>query len=248
MTRKMSLIISSISLLVTLTLLIVTMYSWYTNNKYVSASGLVSTSKDDPFLYSLEYYSKNSYIEFNDDSLSLSNIYPSDVFYFRVKVSKKNSEESSNYNFNIQLSNIVSDLDSKLSASYSNSTYIVSYDEVPLYTSTTDAISITNSSTNEEKTLYTITKSDSTYTLSLADYKIEDVFKLYVDVDINSDLNQDNAKTLSSKESITCTNNYLYFAIEFNENASLVNDNSNCYMYQILTIKSININAIVKEN
>ena len=54
MKRKINMIISLVSLSVTLCLLIVTMFAWYTSNKNVSANGIMGSSEGDNYFLKLQ--------------------------------------------------------------------------------------------------------------------------------------------------------------------------------------------------
>lgn len=242
-----SLISSIISLVVTCGLLIVCLFAWYTNNKNVSANGIVGSTADSDYSFSLEIYQNDHYSEINSKKI-LGDLNPDDVFYFRIKVSKKSKDPKANLNFNIKFSNVESNLTNSLVVNNGYVSYNV-YGEkkVNLYEIKDNKVTIGT----ENKVLYNIENSS----ISLASYKIEDVFKVYPDlIKSNDSFTTDNNKPgLASTEinvkTIEESNSYYcYFALEFNSEASLVTidgiKSSNAYMFQELIIKSIDIREV----
>lgn len=241
-----SLISSIISLVVTCGLLIVCLFAWYTNNKNVSASGIVGSTADSDYSFSLEMYQNDEYSEITE-KIKLGNLNPGDVFYFRIKVSNKSKDPKADLNFNIKFSNVKSKLIDKLVVNDGYVSYNVSGEKkVNLYEIKENKVTIGA----ENKVLYNIENSS----ISLASYKIEDAFKVYPDLKSNDSFTTDNNKPgLASTEinvkTIEETNSYYcYFALEFNSEASLVTidgtESSNAYMFQELIIKSIDIREV----
>lgn len=239
-----SLISSIISLVVTCGLLIVCLFAWYTNNKNVSASGIVGSTADSDYSFSLEMYQTDKYMEFNVDKIELSDLNPGDVFYFRIKVTKKSKDPKADLNFNIKFSNVESKLIDNLVVNGDYVSYNASNEKkVNLYEIKENKVTI------ENNVLYSIDNSS----ISLGDYKIENVFRVYPDVKSDSfttDKNKPgltsteiNVKTVEDSESYYC-----YFALEFNSEASLATidgiESSNAYMFQELIIKSIDIREV----
>lgn len=243
-----SLISSIISLVVTCGLLIVCLFAWYTNNKNVSASGIVGSTADSNYSFCLEMYQNDEYSEITE-KIKLGNLNPGDVFYFRIKVSNKSKDPKADLNFNIKFSNVGSKLIDKLVVNDDYVSYNVSdKKKVNLYEIKDNKV-ITDS--KENNVLYSINGDSS---ISLGDYKIEDVFMVYPGVKSSDSFTTDknklgltsteiNVKTIGDNESYYC-----YFALEFNSEASLVTidgiESSNAYMFQELIIKSIDIREV----
>lgn len=242
-----SLISSIISLVVTCGLLIVCLFAWYTNNKNVSASGIVGSTADSDYSFSLEMYQNDEYSEITE-KIELGNLNPGDIFYFRIKVTKKSKDPKADLNFNIKFSNVKSNLIDKLVVNDDYVSYNVSdKKKVNLYEIKDNKV-ITDS--KEKNVLYSINKDSS---ISLGDYKIEDVFMVYPDVKSDDSFTTDQSKPKLTSEievkTIGDTESwYCYFALEFNSEASLVTidgiESSNAYMFQELIIKSIDIREV----
>ena len=242
-----SLISSIISLVVTCGLLIVCLFAWYTNNKIVSASGIVGSTADSDYSFSLEMFQNDKYSEINT-KISLRGLNPGDVFYFRIKVLNKSKDPKADLSFNIKFSNVESNLTNNLVVNNGYVSYNVSSEKkVNLYEIKENKVTIGT----ENKVLYNIENSS----ISLANYKIEDVFRVYPNlIKSNDSFSTDNNKPgLASTEinvkTIEETNSYYcYFVLEFNSEASLVTidgtESSNAYMFQELIIKSIDIREV----
>ena len=212
-------------------------YGWYVANDKVDASGIEATTEDQNMTYTIEYYNGTSYV---NNLNSISNAFPGSVSYFRVKIEGTDLEPN-DYNYEMTISSVSSKITDN-TIKVTNST--VTYDSVKLYDIENNKV------TYASKTLYNV----SGTSLTLCDYKIESVYKLYSNCAYNDTL-PDTANTLTetiniSKDMIKKdTNYYYYFALEFNEEASLVKLNdtlsvSNPYMFQTLVINSIKIERL----
>lgn len=237
-----SLISSIISLVVTCGLLIVCLFAWYVSNKNVSANGIVASSADSDFNFSLEMYKDTGYSEVNTDKIDLGNLNPGDLFYFRIKVSKKNKELTDDLKFNIKFSGVESKIDDEklcvndsfVSYKYDTNKYVNLY-EIEENKVVTDS--------TENNVLYNI---DEENKISLANYKIQDVFVVYSDMKNTDTIDSVSNKKLNEESEISLVDDfYCYFALEFNEDLSLVTidgvESSNAYMFQNLIIKYIDI-------
>lgn len=235
-----SLISSIISLVVTCGLLIVCLFAWYVSNKNVSANGIVASSADSDFNFSLEMYKDTEYSEVNTDKIDLGNLNPGDLFYFRIKVSKKNKELTDDLKFNIKFSGVESKIDDEklcvndsfVSYKYDTNKYVNLY-EIEENKVVTDS--------TENNVLYNI---DEENKISLVNYKIQDAFKVYPNVKKNDSISE--GKLMSENIDVKIIDDfYCYFALEFNEDLSLVTidgvESSNAYMFQNLIIKYIDI-------
>ncbi len=247
MKRKINMIISLVSLSVTLCLLIVTMFAWYTSNKNVSANGIMGSSKGDNYSLKLQrgYYNANNGWNWIDtETLSFSNISPENVFFFRIVMDS--SDENS-------FTAVFKDIDSELQENklVVENGYVClknSSKNIPLYKITED--SKVKIGENNNNTLYSIDENNNIY---LADYKIHNTFYFYsigttepTDNSIEGyDKTQLSASDLSFNFTLNNTSNCYYFALEFNEDKSLETINgvscSNAYLYQKLIIGYISV-------
>ncbi len=250
MKRKINMIISLVSLSVTLCLLIVTMFAWYTSNKNVSANGIMGSSEGDNYSLKLQrgYFdsSNNKWNWIDTETLSFSNISPGNVFFFRIVMdsSDKNSFTA-----------VFKDIDSELQENklIIENGYVClknSSNNIPLYKITDGKVKI---SENNDKTLYSIDGNN----IYLADYKIHNTFYFYsigtTEPTNNSIVAYDKEETkkllsasdLSFNFTLNNTSNCYYFALEFNEDKSLETINgvscSNAYLYQKLIIGYISV-------
>ena len=249
MKRKINMIISLVSLSVTLCLLIVTMFAWYTSNKNVSANGIMGSSEGDNYSLKLQrgYYNANNGWNWIDtETISFSNISPGNVFFFRIVMDS--SDENS-------FTAVFKDIDSEFQENklIIENGYVClknSSKNIPLYKITDDKVKIGE---NNNNTLYSIDGNN----IYLADYKIHNTFYFYsigtTEPTDNSIVAYDKEQTkkllsasdLSFNFTLNNTSNCYYFALEFNEDKSLETINgvlcSNAYLYQKLIIGYISV-------
>lgn len=252
------LIFNIFTLIVTTTLLIVVCLAWYTSNKNVSANGIIASTLGDEYSLKLErrINSDGELIWKDTKNLSFTNLNPGNKFYFRIVI---DSPKDSSFQATISFDNVESELQPnklvvengsicKYVPNQSSSTNSSTINKnVPLYKIENNKVTV---KVNDiDKTLYSIDNNN----ISLADLKIQDVFKFYK-IDENSiDADLSNKTSISLKNvnelyDLTSDSNgkaYLYFVLEFNENASLAlidgKQSSNAYLYQKLIIGSISI-------
>lgn len=234
--KYFKLLSSIIILIVTIFVFLSATYGWYVTNKSADASGIEAKTNDEIMKYSIEVYDGSDYV---NNINTISNAFPGDITYFRIKIVGADlipSDYSYNINFEC-LSSIIADT-IQVSDSY------VTYDSVDLYKIENNKVLI------NDKTLYSINDRE----ISLEDYKIENVYKFYSNVKNGESListNNDLSDTITI-ESTTIKHEedsyYYYFALEFNESASIVTYNdietSNPYMFQKLTINCIKIERL----
>lgn len=212
-------------------------YGWYIANDKVDASGIEARTEDQNMTYTIEYYNGTSYV---NNLNSISNAFPGSVSYFRIKIEGADLKPS-DYNYEMTISSVSSKI-TENTLEVTNTT--VTYDSVKLYDIENNKV------TYASKTLYNV----SGTSLTLGDYKIESVYKLYSNC-ANSDTLPKTSYALTDTLTISKnmikedTNYYYYFALEFNEEASLVQISdtqsvSNPYMFQTLVINSIKIERL----
>ena len=235
--KNMKILMHIIILLSAIILFINVTYGWFVSNKKVNTNGINALTEDQNMTYSIEYYDGTSY---NDSINSISNTFPGSVSYFRIKIVGTDLIPN-DYNYEITMTEVSSKITDN-TIKVTNST--ITYDSVKLYDIENNKV------TYASKTLYNV----SGTTLELVDYKIEDVYKIYPNC-TNSDSLPETSYSLIDKVKIIKnmikeeTNYYYYFALEFNEEDSLVKLNdtlsvSNPYMFQTLVINSIKIERL----
>lgn len=250
MDKKSNFIISLITLSVTICLLIVTIFAWYSSNKNVSATGIMGSSKGDGYTLKLQrgyYDSNNSKWEWIDtEFLSFSNISPGNVFFFRIVMDS--SDENS---FTAVFKDIDSELqENKLVVENGFVCLKNSSKNIPLYEIKDSKVSIV--SNEESKTLYLI---DEYNNITLSDFLIHNTFYFYdfsITEPSNNIIPDGKSGTLLSSLDLTFSfdlngnsSNCYYFALEFNDELSTETINgvecSNAYLYQKLIIGYISV-------
>ncbi|MCR5349879.1 MAG: hypothetical protein K6E20_02700 [Acholeplasmatales bacterium] len=264
MKKYINLIISSVSLLVTTTLLILSMFAWYVVNETAKASGIIAAS--DSIRGSFDFYYWNdtsttneqgvttesgSWVKSNND-LRIKDAWPDDVFYFKIVGSSLDAGQKLTVSF--------SGIDTNLNTDYvtgakNGSNYEVSYSGVVQYTSTTTSIDVDYNGT--DKTLYNLTQNEddnTKYDVNLDEILIQDVFKVYTaptvkTVGTTTDFPASKGTTKVDidgtiyNETITAADNgtkTIYFALSFD---SLGDAIDNFYQFQGLVIKNVQISV-----
>lgn len=263
-------LINIVMLSLTSLLLIITMFSWYVSNKQVSANGITASTAEGNFDLVLE---KGTYDTTHKTwtweptkSLSITNMQPNDVFFFRFKITAKTTG-----NLKVTLSNIKSEaVNSVVKLDIDNKSVLISGVKTYELDSSNNVV-IKNGNTTLG-TLY----SYATGKFSLVDYEIQDTFNYY-----NYGLGTEdfyNPKASTQEESIYYTENisecpndpqdltnitetynisasksYAYFALEFNNTKSevtythidgAVKKDSNLYQAQSLVIATIGVEEV----
>ena len=245
MKKNWNLILSCFSLFVTVFLLVVTIMAWYTSNTIVTATGLVAQAEEDGASYELYYWTKTTKEwVLVDDDISVT-AKPNDVIYFKLVASGLNTTN----NFSARFQGITSVLNEDVvTASHSDSDYTVYYNNVPMYQSKTSTITV------DDSTLYTITETteedETSYSVGLDDYLIEDVFVLYTAPTITGSdaagTDTPAAKGNTKAASLTSeifnykpeeTSAIEYFALSFDSTGD--DEVDNYYQYQGLAIKQL---------
>lgn len=218
---------SIFSLILTALLLITCVMAWYSANEVVRATGVIAATKDEDCTFKLEYYSDSTWNEALE--LNLSNLWPSDVEYFRlICTSTSTSEKTITSKFNGITSFLQPD---KLTISNGN----VVYNTVPMYAIENDAVMV------GADTLYNVIEGE----LTLADYKLEDALNVYY---LGNEFNGGSLTGKIAKkivapifesEVLSTGRSTFYFAIEYADSTD-----NNYYAYQGLSIQSIRINIL----
>ena len=189
MKKSINYILSIISLMVTLLLLVVTMFSWYVTNNQAEAKGLTAVTQSNGHSFLIQYWDSSSSewagTQAFDDATK--DLWPGDVVYFKISLI---DEEDTNVSVNVSLSDIKVVLDNnKVTADASH----VYYNGVSMYDVTAGAVTVDN------KTLYTVTQDedDSTkYVVGLDDYLISSGIK----IDNNPNITSDTPVSLSTTD------------------------------------------------
>ena len=258
---KKNRIINLIMLSVTSLLLILVSMAWYVSNKEVKASGITGKTEDGSFTLELE---RGTYNEANatkwtwtpTSSLSITNMQPNDVFFFRFKITARTTGS-----LNVRLAGISSALTSSVTVEGTD----VLIGGVKAYDLVNNKVTIKNGDTTLG-TLYNYSSGE----LSLADYKVENTFKFYdygvgtVNFYKEGTTYYTDSLTEAPKAGVRLTSittkyedldegvSYGYFALEFNDALSLVTythldgkskEDSNLYQAQTLSISSISVES-----
>ncbi len=237
--RYKKLIPQFMSLILIIFLLSSFLYAWFSESKTANSNLIEITSESFKInSASLEIYneSTNDFIAFNAESLN--NILPGAKCYLRLKI---------NVNDDLKINVSFKDISSNLTRKITSSEDKVLVDDYPMedYSISSKTINGSNYSCVmvDDKILYIMKDEEN---MDLYDYKIEDIFLAYelgsnlVDFTIPNSLDDGvKIKEFNGSASLNKGDNYYYFALEYNEDLSLVLGNSNCYQYQGLKIGKI---------
>lgn len=258
-------LINIVMLSLTSLLLIITMFSWYVSNKQVSANGITATTAEGNFDLVLE---KGTYDSTHKTwtweptkSLSITNMQPNDVFFFRFKITAKTTG-----NLKVTLSNIKSEaVNNVVKLDIDNKSVLISGVKTYELDSSNNVV-IKNGNTTLG-TLY----SYATGKFSLVDYEIQDTFyyysyglgtenfyktgTTYYTDDISECPNNppQDLTNITETYSISSNESYGYFALEFNNTKSevtythidgAVKKDSNLYQAQSLVIATIGVEEV----
>ena len=264
-------LINIIMLSMTSLLLILTMFSWYVSNTEVRATGIIASTDGENYTLELERGIYDSTKVDTEDgpwtweptsSLSIKNMQPNDVFFFRFKITAHSTG-----NLNVTLTNIKSEIAENV-LSLGNDDKSVLINGVKQYELDSNNKVVIENATTTLGTLY----SYSNNTFSLEDYKIQNTFNYYdyglgtanfyksgtttyYTTNVSERLEEDanavqDLTNISTTYSITAAESYGYFALEFNDTKSLVTykhldgtikTDSNLYQAQSLIISTIGV-------
>jgi len=268
------LIFNLISLVATSLLLVLTALAWYVSNDSVKAEGIFGKTADTDYTLKLQrgtYDSDSETWTWTDtNSLSISNIQPGDSFFFRIIITATRT-----INFNMQFAGIESEVDSSITA-VNDYIYIGSSKR---YNIVNNAVTVTSG--NATKTLYNVsgdeitlddykvedtfrfysygvcTTSPTTVTSPVSNVSVtynsnpldDDVTNDGITPSVLGNVETNYQVTASGTETVA----FAYFALEFNDAASIVDysytfdgntktcSDSNLYQSQKLNIKRINV-------
>ena len=271
---KKNLILNSISLFLTALIIVMLSFAWYISNDIVKADGIFGQTEDDDYTLKLQrgtYSSADSTWTWTDTtSLSISNIQPGDSFFFRIIITTSKS-----INLNMDFSGIESDIDSSIAVSNGYVTIGAS----KRYNIVNNKVQITEGSST--KTLYNISGSTISLadykvedTFRFYNYGVcptnpnsiisgtSGVTVTYNNASLDNDVSNDGITpaelgNVATNYSVTASGSqtiaFAYFALEFNDEASIVDysytfdgntktcSDSNLYQSQYLNIKRINV-------
>ena len=266
---KKNSILNIITLFFTSLLLVMVLLAWYVSNQQVSASGITGKTEDDNFTLQLQRgvydeSSENKWTWIDTTSLSITNMQPNDVFFFRFVITTTNSGS-----LRVRLAGIESSIvDTLVKTSDDHKSVLIG--NVKAYDIVSNAVDIKNGTTTVGRLF---DYNQTTDELSLKDFKVQDTFKFY-DYGIgsehfyksgttyytNSISEAPNAGVILDNITSTYTNlaansvRYGYFALEFNDELSLktythldgsVKSDSNLYQAQSLQISNISVETVL---
>ena len=166
MKKVINYILSVGSLMVTLFLLVITMFSWYVTNNQAEAKGITGITASNGHSFEIRYWdaSQSSWELTTSFDDATKDLWPGDVVYF--KISLINEEDNTSVKVNVNLSDINVVIDNTKVTADANHVY---YNGVSMYDVSSNKVKVNN------KTLYTVTadETDPTqYVVGLQDYLI----------------------------------------------------------------------------
>ncbi len=264
--NRSNLVLSLLSLVITSFLLVFTIYSWYTSNQEVKASGIVASTAGENFDFRLRYWDGSSWKVVNQN-LRYEGWLPGTTTYYELKLS---NTDSSSAMVNVDFTGVNSSVNNEyVKATYDGTSGgYIKYNGVNAYKYTgnpvgqesayvrVDTVSASN------QALYKITEnkvgSNINYIVSAETLKIENGFRWqYIGESENAtdetlhtgaitdidDITEDDyiydlsTPLLEDYEIVGNTSFYYYFAITFLDD----DDMDRFYMYQDLFIEAITI-------
>lgn len=256
MRKHINLIISTISLFVTVTLLIISMFAWYVTNDSASANGIIGTAqgvKGSFDIYRFDY-SNDEQTEGDwtliTNSFAVQDAWPGDILYFKIV----GTDLDEGQKLDVVFKDVVSILNTEaVTAGIEEDKYCVYKNGYKEYVSNTVNFNVDYNSVT--KTLYTLTQDENEdYVVNLKDILIQDVFKLYLNPTFKTvgtitdfpDSKGTNPQALESNifsGRITAqeaqNGKSIYFALSFDATGS--NTLDNYYQYQGISIQNISI-------
>ncbi len=249
MSKKLNLIFSILSLVTTTILLIVTVYSWYTQNEVVQVKSIVAQTENQSTNYELYYWDdKTATAEWKIvTEIKKTNVLPGTATYFRLKCTNNGSEPVT---IKANFEGIESRLDTNYVKVSADGSY-VTYNTVKAYDIENGNVTVDPVVVGEDSlsVLYNITNS----TVALSDFIIENGYMVEtfgttethsgaidnID-DVTSDLKTVDELVINGHTTPAGQTNYYYFALTYLDNAEL----NNYFMYQILFVESLKITEI----
>ena len=241
--KNNNLIFSVFSLLATMFLLVCIVTAWYATNTEADASGIFGSTLGNNYSLKLQRAkvdNEGNVIDWiQTDNLAFSNINPGNVFLFRIELNTDKEVE-----FNVRFADVSSSLVSNKLVAIDD-WICLNQEGYKLYKLENNQVII------QDKILYEYREGE----VKLKDYLIHNTIYFYelkeepTTTTIPNELNGTILPNVSNYNiSSTDELKYFYFALEFNEELSLVEidgyESSNCYLYQKLTIGYISITKI----
>ena len=260
--KKLNLILSAASTVVTLGLLIATMFAWYVVNKEAEAHGVIANTADNGLATSLRYWDGDSWEDVEDD-LNFEGWLPGTTTYFELAIENSAADDLT---INANFIGIESKVDNNyVKATYNGSTGgYITYNGVNAYkytgtpTASNAAYVRVDTVDASNQALYKITQGQSGYVVSAETLKIENGFKWqYIGESENDPDETLHTGAVTDIDEITGTDYiyditdplladyevfggttlYYYFAVTFMDD----DDMDQFYMYQELFIEAISI-------
>ncbi len=259
--------INLITLVITAFLLIFVGRAWYVNNTKLNANNVIGQSASDSFRLELERgkYKNSEWTWENVNNLSITSMQPGDTFFFRFKITISKASR-----FNVSLNDVESVLqEDTLTRSLVGEKYYVMLNNTRLFemSSATRCNVYSDLDGTVAGVLYNYDATNNKFVID--DYLVQNTFRFYdyglqdetyfntQDNDVSNDNDitgqplegqpLDNLSINYDASSITGkVVKYGYFALEFNEAASLVSykhldgtikEDSNLYQAQTMLIK-----------
>ena len=240
--KKLNLILSAASTLVTLGLLIITMFAWFVTNQETEAHGIIANTADENLSFTLYTYDndESDWVSV-DEALEFENTKPGEAKYFKLVCENSGTDD-------IIIDGYFSGIQSKINTDYVKiSNNYVTYNTVRAYRINTSANAVV---VEDNRVLYNV----SGGAISLGYYKIEDGFRIqyFGETETNGTENPsttyndiDNQPTDGTVRSISTalfddltvpsTGKTLYFALVYLDDDYL----NQFYMYQSLYLDSL---------
>ncbi len=241
MNKKINLIVSFLSMLTTAVLLIVTIFSWYTENRETHSGSIIGGTEIPKTSFELDYWNDSSWVVVNN--IEKTNVLPGTTTYYRLKC--VNSGDST-----VSLTAKFEGISSKLDTGYvriSADNKSVTYNGIKTYDIVNNSVTVDPVVDNgDTKTvLYDISEGS----ISLRHFKIEEGYIIQrfgtVETTSNAILKKDDVTleydTISigdpilNNQEIAIGTSYYYFALTFLDN----DDIDRYFMYQGLYINSL---------
>lgn len=215
----------------TICVLVVCLFAWFSNNKYVGTTGVEGTTVGEHYEFKFYVYEDSNWLEIQD-KISVGEINPGDIIYFRLDATKLSDED---YGFEARFNKIESKLRTESLIVVDNSIYL----NTVLGNVWMWDLDEQNQVVVNNKVLYLYKNNQ----LTLEDYKIEDLIYMY---SCDSDLNKiDRIEQIEHEMVNPGDSASVYFAIEYNEEASIVEGyDSNLYCYQTLILNYLVIDLV----
>lgn len=244
MSKKLNLIFSILSLVTTTILLIVTVYSWYTQNEVVQVKSIVAQTENETTHYELYYWKTSTSSWALATEIAEKNVKPGTTTYFRLKCVNSGSSA-------VKLTAKFQGIQSKLDKNYvkvSNDSKFITYNGIKAYDIVSGQVKVDPVVIGEDSltVLYDV---DNQKNIALNEFKIEDGYVLQYfgttetttgaiskrdDVTDGSVIENISDEILTNRP-IAVGTSYYYFSLTFLDD----DDIDVYYMYQELYIDSL---------